>query len=135
MQLLPQLSGVEEINKLEKEVIWTKKIVGKADVAIASLIEHLGISDWVNHGRSLLTIDSDICPFCQKKTIDQHFREDIEVYFDETFTLDSQKLKDVSNSYLGLKEELLNQLVSIIEREKYHQPCLTWNFLMLIGLH
>lgn len=118
MHPLPQLIGVEEINKLEKEVIWTKKIVGKADVAIASLIEHLGISDWVNHGRSLLTIDSDICPFCQKKTIDQHFREDIEAYFDETFTLDSQKLKDVSNSYLGLKEELLNQLVSIIEREK-----------------
>ncbi|WP_025791750.1 AAA family ATPase [Prevotella histicola] len=118
MHPLPQLIGVEEINKLEKEVIWTKKIVGKADVAIASLIEHLGISDWVNQGRSILTIDSDICPFCQKKTIDQHFREDIEAYFDKTFTLDSQKLKDVSNSYLGLKEELLNQLVSIIEREK-----------------
>ena len=118
MQPLPQLTGVEEISKLEEEVIWTKKIVGKADVAIASLIERLGISDWVNHGRSLLTQGSEICPFCQKKTIDKHFREDVEAYFDETFTLDSQKLKDASNSYLGLKEGLSNQLISIIEKEK-----------------
>ena len=118
MQPLQQLTGVEEISELENDVIWTKKIIGKADVAIAPLIERLGISDWVNHGRSLLTPGSEICPFCQKKTIDKHFRENLEAYFDETFTLDSQKLKKVSNSYLELKDDLLKLIHITIEREQ-----------------
>lgn len=44
MQPLPQLTEIEDINKLEEDVIWTKKIIGKADIGIAPLIEHLGIS-------------------------------------------------------------------------------------------
>ena len=80
IQTLPQLTGINNIQEVEEDVIWSKKVVGKADVAIAPLIERLGISDWVNHGRLLLENGSEICPFCQKKTIDQHFREDIEAY-------------------------------------------------------
>lgn len=118
IQTLPQLTGINNIQEVEEDVIWSKKVVGKADVAIAPLIERLGISDWVNHGRLLLENGSEICPFCQKKTIDQHFREDIEAYFDETFTQDSKKLKGFSNLYLGLKESISNQLASILERDR-----------------
>lgn len=118
IQPLPQLTDIDNIQELEEDVIWAKKVVGKADVAIAPLIERLGISDWVNHGRLLLENGSEICPFCQKKTIDQHFRKDIEAYFDETFTLDSKKLKEISDLYLGLKESISNQIASILERDR-----------------
>lgn len=118
IQPIPLLMEVGNIQELEENVIWEKKIVGKADVAIAPLIERLGISDWVNNGRLLLEKDSEVCPFCQKKTIDQRFREDIEAYFDETFTQDSRTLKEISNLYLGLKESISNQLANILERER-----------------
>jgi wobble nucleotide-excising tRNase len=118
IQPLPQLTEIENIQELEEDVIWAKKVVGKADVAIAPLIKRLGISDWVNKGRSLLEKGSETCPFCQKKTIDQHFREDIEAYFDETFVLDSKKLKENSDLYMRLKESISNQLASNLEKDR-----------------
>ena len=127
IQPIPLLMEVENIQELEENMIWEKKIIGKADVAIAPLIERLGISDWVNNGRLLLEKDSEVCPFCQKKTIDQHFREDIEAFFDETFTQDSRTLKEISNSYLGLKESISNQLDSILERGRLSPTMLDLN--------
>lgn len=127
IQPLPQLTDIDNIQELEEDVIWAKKVVGKADVAIAPLIERLGISDWVNHGRLLLENGSETCPFCQKKTIDQHFRKDIEAYFDETFTLDSKKLKEISGLYLGLKESISNQIASILERDRQSSHMLDLN--------
>ncbi|MEG2000450.1 MAG: AAA family ATPase [Evtepia sp.] len=49
------------------DAIWMKKIIGKSDVEIAKLIQHLNMNDWVNKGRSYIQEDTDICPFCQKK--------------------------------------------------------------------
>lgn len=120
MEPLLQLDGIDAIKEIEDDNIWNKKIIGKTDVAIAPLIDRLGISDWVNHGRNIIVsdTDTDICPFCQKRTIDNKFREDLEAYFDETFILDSQKLKDLSSHYIGLKESISNELNRIIEKEK-----------------
>lgn len=118
IQVILQLEGANDINEIEEDNVWNKKIIGKADVAIAPLIERLGISDWVNYGKSILVSDTDTCPFCQKKTIDKKFHEELEAYFDEAFVLDSQKLKNISNRYIGLKENISNQLTSIIEKEK-----------------
>ena len=118
LESIPLLSEIGSINKLEMDGIWSKKIIGKSDVDIAPLIERLGISDWVNYGKSLLLQDSEVCSFCQKRTIDRKFREDIEAYFDETFILDSKKLKENSERYISIGGNISNQLVAIIEKEK-----------------
>lgn len=118
MQPLPQLTEIEDINKLEEDAIWTKKIIGKADVDIAPLIERLGISDWVSHGKSFLSPNTETCPFCQKQTIDKKFREDLEAYFNETFISDCKRLKNISNQYHVIKNNISNILTSIIEKEK-----------------
>ena len=62
----------DELNNIENEYIWNKKIIGKSDVDIAKLIQNLNINDWVNQGKGYLQ-DDNICPFCQKETITDDF--------------------------------------------------------------
>src|SRR5690606_7967535 len=52
------------IQGTENQPIWMKKVLGKADVQIATLIQRLNLNDWVNEGRSYLE-DGPTCPFCQ----------------------------------------------------------------------
>ena len=55
----------DNVITIEKDSIWSKIIVGKADVDIAKLILRLHINDWVNEGRSYIQ-ENGICPFCQQ---------------------------------------------------------------------
>lgn len=102
---------------IEKNKIWKKKILGKADVEIASLIQKLNLNDWVNEGRSYLQ-DDETCPFCQQKTITESFRKQIENYFDESFTKDIATIKSLSEEYSRLSQNLLNALQQIEAAEK-----------------
>ena len=108
------------INEIEDDAIWKKKIIGKADVEIAKLIQRLNINDWVNEGRSYL-LEDETCPFCQEKTISQEFRKQLEGYFDESFTKDTTSVKDGNEEYIRPFENLLNQLQHIESREKLNK--------------
>ena len=103
---------------IELNPLWKKKILGTADIEIAPLIQHLNISDWVNQGRNYIQDDSDICPFCQRRTIDEKFRKQIEEYFNESFTSDVNTIKKLYNEYISKSQNLLSELEVIIEHEK-----------------
>lgn len=117
------LTPIEIINPsniidIELNTIWKKKVLGTADIEIAPLIQRLNISDWVNQGRSYIQDDSDICPFCQRRTINETFRKQIEGYFNESFTSDVNTIKTLYDEYISKSQNLLSELGIIIEREK-----------------
>jgi wobble nucleotide-excising tRNase len=107
MELIGDIS-FSRVIEIESDEIWKKIIVGKADVDIAKLIQRLNISDWVNQGRSY--IQDEKCPFCQQATITAEFKSQIEVFFDETYLADIEKLKRLKNEYSALMQNAINQL-------------------------
>jgi len=105
------------ILELELDPIWEKKIIGKSDIEIAKLIQHLGINDWINEGRKYLQ-DDGVCPFCQKETITEDFRNQLGSYFDKTFEEDTQRVKTLSAEYTLASQTLVNLLDEIESKEK-----------------
>lgn len=93
---------------IENNDIWERKIVGKQDVEIGGFIQRLNINDWVNQGRYFLVDDSEVCPFCQKGTIDNDFRKQLEDYFDETYTSNLKKIKELYEDYICRSENIVH---------------------------
>lgn len=107
----------DRLVEIEKDPIWVKKIVGKADVNIAKLIQRLNINDWVNQGRKFIT-DDPTCPFCQGDTITPDFRKQLEAYFDESFISDTAAVMALGEEYNRLAANLVNLLRQIETAEK-----------------
>ena len=100
--LLIEISIIDSIQltEIEKNGIWEKRVIGKSDIDIAKLIQRLNINDWVNEGKDYIEEGSDICPFCQKNTIDDVFRKQLEEYFDESFVSDTKLIDELSQKYI-----------------------------------
>lgn len=107
----------ERITEIEKNLIWEKIIVGKADVNIAKLIQKLNINDWVNQGRDYIQEDTT-CPFCQQETITEDFKNQLEDYFDETYLGDLATIKSLKEEYNLLIDNLINELNTIETNQK-----------------
>lgn len=117
---VPTINTDVAIKDVECDDIWNKVIIGKTDVDISALIGKLGNSDWVNQGRQYLSGD-DTCPFCQKKTIDDILRKQIEAYFDEGFEKDSQRIKTQAAKYTVLTAGVISILDQIEALEKSNE--------------
>ena len=105
-----------EINlkKLLSEVI-----VGNDDVDIANLINKLNSKNWIQEGKKYLNTTDNICPFCQKETIDDNFKNQLNEIFDETYT---EKIKSIENIKIEYKS-LINQfLTNISDIQKVFNP-------------
>lgn len=107
----------QRIIEIEAESLWENKIVGKSDVEIGKLIQHLNINDWVNEGRDYLQ-DDETCPFCQQDTITEYFRAQLEDYFDESYSKALEEIKSLSTEYDRLTSNLLSQLDIIETNQK-----------------
>lgn len=109
----------EALFRIEDNTIWKEVIIGKNDVGISNLIEHLRISDWVSTGVEHIQENSSTCPFCQKETIDDEFRESIENYFDATYkekkALVDRLLANYATEVRTIKS-LLDTIISIHEQ-------------------
>lgn len=103
------------IMQIESLAIWDKCIVGKKDIPIARLIIQLENGDWVNQGRKYIYSGSK-CPFCQKDTIDEDFRSQLEAFFDLEFENDIEQLKKGKEEYLRAKDDIRSKL-AIIENQ------------------
>jgi len=119
---IPEIPSIDfaKLLEIEQEPIWSKKIIGKSDVELAKLIQRLNINDWVNEGKKHLQED-EICPFCQEATITQDFRNQLEGYFDETFSSETKKVKDLNDDYLRIFENISNELLQIESTEKINK--------------
>jgi wobble nucleotide-excising tRNase len=107
----------EILLNIEQNNIWGKKVIGKSDIEIAKLIQRLNLNDWVNQGRQFIEMESKVCPFCQKETIDKGFKDQLEEYFDETFTADTKLIKELSEQYVSEYQNLYYQLQGIENSE------------------
>jgi len=103
--------------EIENDPIWMKKIVGQGDIEIAKLIQHLNLNDWVNEGREYLQ-DVNVCPFCQQETITRSFRDQLDEYFDEQFTFDTEYVQTLSKEYFLIVENISNFLQQLEISEK-----------------
>ncbi len=98
---------------IEDDEIWAKNIVGKSDVDISKLIQELNIDDWVNQGRNYIH-ENDICPFCQKKTISDEFKIQLENYFDNSYAKSIDRLKKQTSAH----ESIINKVSRELQRHK-----------------
>lgn len=108
-----------EIESIENNEVWQTKIIGKADIPIAQLIQTLNLNDWVNKGREYL--QDETCPFCQQDTITNDFKQQLEGYFDESFTKNIADIKKYEQRYRLLTENLIDILESVEASEKNNQ--------------
>lgn len=107
----------DRLIEFEKNAIWKKIIVGKADVDIAKLIQKLNINDWVSQGREYIQVDNT-CPFCQQPTITKEFKTQLESFFDETYLNDINSLKALKQEYNTLIQNVINELNNIESIQK-----------------
>lgn len=128
---IPLLNAVALI-QLEKEPILKKKVLGKSDVDIASMIAKLNNSDWVRQGVVYFKENAGDCPFCQQKT-SQSFEKSLSEYFDESFEKDTAAIEILHNSYRVGAESLKQQIdrLAALESEFINKPTLEANLGLL----
>lgn len=119
---LTAISKVEftDLNIIESNDIWSKKIIGKSDVDIAKLIQNLNINDWVSQGKSYIQ-ENNICPFCQQETITDDFKKQLEEYFDTTYLESINTIKKFKENYNLTSQNIVNQLNQIVQEQKLNQ--------------
>ena len=112
----------EALFRIEDNTIWKEVIIGKNDVGISNLIEHLRISDWVSTGVEHIQENSSTCPFCQKETIDDEFRESIENYFDATYKEKKALVDRLLANYVSEVSTIKSSLNRIISMHEQSNP-------------
>lgn len=108
------VSQIEDsFSHVEANGIFQEAIVWNSDSQIAELIQRLGNADWVRNGLNYLPespngLMSKVCPFCQKETITDVLREEIQAYFDETYSQSLEALKGLQSTYEKWYESVSN---------------------------
>ncbi len=119
--IIPESSDiVSSLLEITDDAIWKRRIIGSEDVPIAALIKELDIADWVRRGQSFISPESDVCPFCQKHTIDESFRKQLEGFFDENYVRDIEQVTSLRNQYSELIIEVsafFDDLLSRLESD------------------
>lgn len=102
------------IEGIVNDAEWNKSIAGKNDVNISKLIETLKNADWVNQGRKYI-VGTTKCPFCQKDTIDDEFKMQLEMFFDKEYESRIKHIEELYTEFLKEKENILKDMSSLIE--------------------
>lgn len=88
------INSQNELAELLKKII-----VGKEDVKLSKMIEEFGLKQWVAQGKTFLEKTKNICPFCQKATIDNEFISQLNSIFDESFKQQVSKIESLKANY------------------------------------
>lgn len=100
-QYLPKLSFSGEA--IEGSEIFGQVVVGSNDSAVSGLINELKNSDWVRSGLGFIDKNigdqSSVCPFCQQRTITNFFVEQVERYFDRSYSDSVESISGLLNQY------------------------------------
>ncbi len=103
---------ISDVLKIENNDIWNKVIIGNQDVPIAKMISILDNADWVSQGRKYIK-NRDICPFCQQHTITDCLLKELESFFSGEYEKDIQTVKNQTDLYKKLTQELYEVLKKI----------------------
>lgn len=124
---------------LEQNPVLGKKVVGKEDVNVSAMIQHLGNSDWIRQGMKYLSHTDDDCPFCQQK-LPHEFEKSLEDYFDETFEAETRALSQFRDTYNALADSILAQAQTVLatdcshlDKEKLDLELQALNAIMLVN--
>ncbi|GAA9335510.1 AAA family ATPase [Helicobacter pylori] len=120
-ELVPLECNLTDFDSVENHSIWEQKIVGSGDAIIADLIKKLSNEDWVAQGREYLSKDGNACPFCQKETITEEFKKQLETYFDTSYQESTETIKKMKENYKDKTAGALEQLDKIVETEQKNQ--------------
>lgn len=115
MPLMPMpKEEFQAVMEVAEKPSWGRSIVGSADVPIAALIEKLNIADWVRQGQlNALRRNSEVCPFCQQKTVTKDFRKQLNDFFDQNYLAELQRITDESKRYAGHSARLIATLEEV----------------------
>lgn len=109
---------LDELQSVEVADIWAKHIVGNQDVPIATLISHLGNSDWVQNGMKYIG-DNCKCPFCQQDTITDALKSQLEQFFNREYETYLQALSIFQTSYEECSQKIMNLLTNILTNDPF----------------
>ncbi len=112
--------NLTDFDFIENHSIWEQKIVGSGDAAIADLIKKLSNEDWVAWGREYIK-ENSICPFCQKETITEEFKKQLESYFDTNYQESTDTIREKMEDYESRTARVLERLDEIVETEQKNQ--------------
>ncbi|WRG55777.1 AAA family ATPase [Helicobacter pylori] len=112
--------NLTDFDSIENHSIWEQEVVGSGGVAIAVLIKKLSNEDWVAWGREYIK-ENSICPFCQKETITEEFKKQLESYFDTNYQESTETIKKMKEDYTNKTDEVLERLDEIVETEQKNQ--------------
>ena len=108
----------EKIKNIEDNSLWSTSVVGSDDVPIEKLIRKMNSDDWVSSGTTFLSEGSNICPFCQKPTITDDFRKQLEDFFDTSYKEEKSKLNVLLEQYIEKSQALIDTLnTDALEKE------------------
>ncbi|MCK5491288.1 MAG: AAA family ATPase [Candidatus Pacebacteria bacterium] len=107
---------------LESAEILSKKVIGKDDVDIATMIKNLGNSDWVKQGRAYYNQNDEYCPFCQQKT-DTAFANSLEKYFNETYLNDITIIETLTTNYDEFSDSITQRIEGILNAAPKYLDC------------
>lgn len=81
---------------IEKDPIFSEKIIGETDSYLSQLIDKLGNSDWVRNGINFL--NGSNCPFCQQ-SINDDLKSNIKSLFSTVYEDKISNLERLSSAY------------------------------------
>ena len=84
--------------------------MGKTNSTIAKFIDNLVIHDWVYEGKKYIKDNSDVCPFCQNKTIDENFRKQLNEYFDLEYENKMSEVTLLKDNYIVLFDNIKKRI-------------------------
>ena len=104
---------------LEGSAVLAKKVVGKDDIDIATLIRRLGNSDWIRQGLGYVTEADGQCPFCQQDFTDELLGR-LNDYFDETYLNDISAINTLHDEYERRSADVIKKLEEILCKDNTH---------------
>lgn len=102
-----------EIENLEDNKIVDKRIVGKEDLDIASLIKSLQNPDWVKSGMKYIPLSDNRCPFCQQ-ILPSKLEEQLNEYFDKTYENDKNTVLKLQQDYSSSTNIYINKINTLL---------------------
>ena len=101
-----QVIDANYFSNIERNSLFKKKIIGKEDSPVASLIKELKNSDWVKEGldKYVNLSKNKNCPFCQEETLTETLVANIKNYFDGAYEKDIKDLKSLKDEYENLED-------------------------------